>query len=73
MVEAPRELSIDLNEGIWIMMDQNKPKAPPTPESTNMGGGGKTGPQPDLKDKVISGDRNTGDPADKGSKGGPQK
>jgi hypothetical protein len=36
-----------------------------TPRGVTPGGGGATGPSPFLHDKVVSGDRNTGEPGDK--------
>jgi hypothetical protein len=36
-----------------------------TPRGVSRGGGGETGPLPELQDRVVSGDRNTGDPHDK--------
>jgi hypothetical protein len=36
-----------------------------TPRGVTRGGGGTTGPSPELRDRVISGDRNTGRLADK--------
>lgn len=36
-----------------------------TPQGLSEGGGGKSGPSPDLHERVVSGDRNAGDPANK--------
>ena len=36
-----------------------------TPQGVTEGGGGKTGPSPELRDRVVSGDRNTGKLRDK--------
>jgi hypothetical protein len=36
-----------------------------TPQGVTRGAGGKTGPDPKLRKKVVSGDRNTGEASDK--------
>jgi len=36
-----------------------------TPEGVTRGGGGATGPKPELQKRVVSGDRETGEPAHK--------
>src|SRR5690348_5684899 len=36
-----------------------------TARGVTTGGGGKTGPSPELRRRVVSGDRNRGDPQDK--------
>ncbi len=55
-------------------MTKNQPRREPatkhehpadTPTGVGGGGGGETGPSPGLRDKVVSGDRNTGEPAAK--------
>jgi hypothetical protein len=33
-----------------------------TPQGVSRGGGGETGPKPELQKRVVSGDRNSGDP-----------
>jgi hypothetical protein len=36
-----------------------------TARGVTTGGGGKTGPSPELRRRVVSGDRNRGEPQDK--------
>lgn len=44
-----------------------------TAQGVTRGGGGDTGPAPELRDRVISGDRNTGDTQNKQKRQGGEK
>ena len=46
-------------------MSQTKEKQTDTPRGVSTGGGGHSGPDPALHRRVVSGDRNTGNPANK--------
>lgn len=46
-------------------MAKAKPERTDTGQGVSRGAGTESGPDPGLRDRVVSGDRNTGEPVDK--------